>query len=173
MRLGKLGPAVVATTSLLALAPAAASAHKHPSPLGRCPAGALTLNLCAAPPISRSRPRTPRLPAASTSTNANRANTGSAARQPIRALTERARPCGQSRAVYPAALACARALGEAIMIFMVSGERSFTPNLDHGPLIFLYEPLRTLASVIVDNKEGFGGSPAVNSTSRRSRSNSR
>lgn len=50
------------------------------------------------------------------------------------------------------------------MIFMVSGERSFTPNLDHGPLIFLYEPLRTLASVIVDNKEGFGGSPAVNST---------
>ncbi len=36
MRLGKLGPAVVATTSLLALAPAAASAHKHPSPLGRC-----------------------------------------------------------------------------------------------------------------------------------------
>src|SRR5271156_54936 len=36
MRLGKLGPAVVAATSLLALAPAAASAHKHPSPLGRC-----------------------------------------------------------------------------------------------------------------------------------------
>jgi hypothetical protein len=36
MRLGKLGPAVVAAASLLALAPAAASAHKHPSPLGRC-----------------------------------------------------------------------------------------------------------------------------------------
>ena len=36
MRLGKLGPAVLAATSLLALAPAAASAHKHPSPLGRC-----------------------------------------------------------------------------------------------------------------------------------------
>jgi hypothetical protein len=36
MRLRKLGPAVVAATSLLALAPAAASAHKHPSPLGRC-----------------------------------------------------------------------------------------------------------------------------------------
>ena len=36
MRLGKLGPAVIAATSLLALAPAAASAHKHPSPLGRC-----------------------------------------------------------------------------------------------------------------------------------------
>jgi hypothetical protein len=36
MRLGKLGPAVVAAASLLALAPAAASAHKHPSPRGRC-----------------------------------------------------------------------------------------------------------------------------------------
>jgi hypothetical protein len=36
MRLEKLGPALVAATSLLALAPAAASAHKHPSPRGRC-----------------------------------------------------------------------------------------------------------------------------------------
>jgi hypothetical protein len=36
MRLSKLVPAVVAATSLLALAPAAALAHKHPSPSGRC-----------------------------------------------------------------------------------------------------------------------------------------
>jgi len=36
MRLRKLVPALIAATSLLALAPAAASAHKHPSPLGRC-----------------------------------------------------------------------------------------------------------------------------------------
>jgi hypothetical protein len=36
MRLRKLGPALVVATSLLALAPAAASAHKHPSPRGRC-----------------------------------------------------------------------------------------------------------------------------------------
>jgi hypothetical protein len=37
MRLRKLGPALVAATSLLAVAPAAASAHKHPGPrLGRC-----------------------------------------------------------------------------------------------------------------------------------------
>jgi hypothetical protein len=36
MRLRKLGPAAFAMASLLALAPAAASAHKHPSPLGRC-----------------------------------------------------------------------------------------------------------------------------------------
>ncbi len=36
MRLRKLVPAYIAATSLLALTPAAASAHKHPSPLGRC-----------------------------------------------------------------------------------------------------------------------------------------
>ena len=36
MRLRKLIPAVIAATTLLALAPAAASAHRHPSPLGRC-----------------------------------------------------------------------------------------------------------------------------------------
>ena len=36
MRLRKLIQAVIAATALLALAPAAASAHKHPSPLGRC-----------------------------------------------------------------------------------------------------------------------------------------
>jgi hypothetical protein len=36
MRLRKLGPALIAATSLLAVAPAVASAHKHPSPLGRC-----------------------------------------------------------------------------------------------------------------------------------------
>jgi hypothetical protein len=36
MRLRKLGPALLAATSLLALAPAAASAHKHPSPRGHC-----------------------------------------------------------------------------------------------------------------------------------------
>jgi phosphate transport system permease protein len=73
------------------------------------------------------------------------------------------------KAIRPAivaatALACARALGEAVMISMVSGSRSFTPNLDHGPLVFLYEPLRTIASAIIDNHEGFGGAPALNST---------
>jgi hypothetical protein len=36
MRLRKLGPAAIAATLLLALAPAVASAHKHPGPFGRC-----------------------------------------------------------------------------------------------------------------------------------------
>ncbi|HEY5262310.1 MAG TPA: ABC transporter permease subunit [Solirubrobacteraceae bacterium] len=74
------------------------------------------------------------------------------------------------KAIRPAivaatALACARALGEVVMISMVSGSRTFAPNLTHGPLVFLYEPLRTLGSAIVDNREGFfGGAPAQSST---------
>jgi phosphate transport system permease protein len=63
--------------------------------------------------------------------------------------------------VAAAALACARALGEAVMISMVSGSISFAPNLSHGPLTFLAEPVRTFASSIVDNHEGFGGAPAL------------
>ncbi len=72
------------------------------------------------------------------------------------------------RAVRPAivaaaVLAGARALGEAVMIQMVSGGRSFTPNLSHGLGTFFYEPLRTLASAIVDYHEGIGA-PALRST---------
>jgi phosphate transport system permease protein len=67
-------------------------------------------------------------------------------------------------AIVAAALACARALGEAVMVSMVSGSISFAPNLRHGLLTFFAEPLRTLASSIVDNHEGFGGAPALDST---------
>jgi ABC-type phosphate transport system permease subunit len=71
------------------------------------------------------------------------------------------------RAVRPAivaaaVLATARALGEAIMIQMVSGGSFFTPDLSHGVLTFFYEPLRTLASAIVDFHEGLGA-PALRS----------
>ncbi len=67
--------------------------------------------------------------------------------------------------VAASALACSRALGEVVMISMVSGSRTFAPSLSNGPLIFLYEPLRTLGSAIVDNRESFfGGAPALSST---------
>ena len=62
--------------------------------------------------------------------------------------------------VAAAVLATARALGEAVMISMVSGANFFTPSLSHGASIFLYEPLRTLASTIVDYHEGIGA-PAL------------
>jgi phosphate transport system permease protein len=72
------------------------------------------------------------------------------------------------RAVRPAiiaatVLATARALGEAVMIQMVSGGRFFTPTLSHGIPVFLYEPLRTLASTIIDFREGIGA-PALRAT---------
>jgi phosphate transport system permease protein len=78
----------------------------------------------------------------------------------IRAVTLRAiRPA----IVAATVLAIARALGEAIMISMVSGSVFFAPRPSDG-LTALYEPFRTLASTIVDFREGLGGAPALNST---------
>ena len=65
--------------------------------------------------------------------------------------------------VAAAVLATARALGEAVMISMVSGGSFFTPNLSHGWPIFWFEPLRTLASAIIDFNEGIGA-PALSAT---------
>jgi phosphate transport system permease protein len=65
--------------------------------------------------------------------------------------------------VAAAVLATARALGEAVMISMVSGGSFFTPSLSHGLPIFWFEPLRTLASTIIDFNEGIGA-PALRAT---------
>ena len=58
-----------------------------------------------------------------------------------------------------AVLATARALGEAIMISMVSGSKGFAPNPADG-LTFLFEPLRTLAATVVENAESINA-PAM------------
>jgi phosphate transport system permease protein len=58
-----------------------------------------------------------------------------------------------------AVLACARALGEAIMLSMVSGSKGFAPNPADG-LTFIFEPLRPLASTIVEDAESLNA-PAV------------
>ncbi len=55
--------------------------------------------------------------------------------------------------VAAAVLATARALGEAIMLSMVSGSVSFSPNPLDG-LIFFLEPARPYAPAIVENSEG-------------------
>jgi ABC-type phosphate transport system permease subunit len=55
-------------------------------------------------------------------------------------------------------LATARALGEAIMLSMVSGSVAFAPNPLDGVIFFL-EPLRPLAATIVDNAEGLSVPP--------------
>jgi len=74
----------------------------------------------------------------------------------VRAVTLKAiRPA----IVAAAVLATARALGEAVMIQMVSGGKTFIPRPGDG-LAFFFEPLRTLASAIVDYRDGLN-SPAL------------
>jgi phosphate transport system permease protein len=65
-----------------------------------------------------------------------------------------------SRPAFIAAivLATARALGEAIMLSMVSGSQGFSPNPLDGRTFFL-EPTRPLAATIVDNAEGLSVKP--------------
>jgi len=82
---------------------------------------------------------------------------------PLRAILAVTVRAARPAIVAAAVLATGRALGEAIMISMVSGGRAFTPNLDHGLLIFLYSPLRTFASTIVDFREGLSA-PALGSS---------
>ncbi len=60
--------------------------------------------------------------------------------------------------VAAAVLATARALGEAIMLSMVSGSVGFAPNPLDGVTFFL-EPARPLAATIVDNAEGLSVKP--------------
>jgi phosphate transport system permease protein len=55
--------------------------------------------------------------------------------------------------VAAAVLATARALGEAIMLSMVSGSIGFAPNPLDG-ILFFFEPARPLAATIVANAEG-------------------
>jgi len=60
--------------------------------------------------------------------------------------------------VAAAVLATARALGEAIMLSMVTGSLGFAPNPIDGWIFFL-EPARPLAAAIVDNNEGLSVAP--------------
>jgi phosphate transport system permease protein len=81
---------------------------------------------------------------------------------PVRAILAVTLRAARPAIVAAVVLATARALGEAIMISMVSGSRSFAPKPVDG-IVFLFEPLRTLASSIVDYHEGIGA-PALSST---------
>jgi len=64
--------------------------------------------------------------------------------------------------VAAAVLACARALGEAVMIAMVAGGRAWAPNLLDGATA-IFEPVNTLAASIVGQSEAITA-PAVRST---------
>lgn len=56
-------------------------------------------------------------------------------------------------------LAVARAIGESVMLAMISGSVGFSPNPADG-LIFLYEPSRPLAPTIVKNIDQLSSPPA-------------
>jgi phosphate transport system permease protein len=77
---------------------------------------------------------------------------------PVRAMLAVTLRAARPAIVAAAVLAAARALGEAIMISMVSGSKFFAPKPIDG-LVFFFEPLRTLASGIVDFHEGIGSPP--------------
>jgi phosphate transport system permease protein len=73
----------------------------------------------------------------------------------VRAVTLKAiRPA----IVAAAVLATARALGEAVMIEMVSGGKTFSPKPVDG-VVFFFEPLRTLASAVLDYHDGITSPP--------------
>ena len=55
-------------------------------------------------------------------------------------------------------LATARALGEAVMLAMVTGSVGFAPNPFDGA-IFLFEPSRALAPTVIQNVEGLSSPP--------------
>jgi phosphate transport system permease protein len=64
--------------------------------------------------------------------------------------------------VAAAVLACARALGEAVALSMVSGSRGFSPNPIDG-LTYIFEPIRPLAASMVENVDAMNA-PAVRSS---------
>jgi phosphate ABC transporter permease protein PstC len=77
-----------------------------------------------------------------------------------RAITRLVVPSATPGLVAGLVLAAARAVGEAIALSMVAGSLAHIPNLSHGLVAFL-EPLRTMASAIVDNGESLAAIPEV------------
>ncbi|HEY5548257.1 MAG TPA: phosphate ABC transporter permease subunit PstC [Coriobacteriia bacterium] len=68
-----------------------------------------------------------------------------------RTITRIQLPAAAPGLVAGIVLAAARGVGEAIAISMVAGAIAFIPNLAHGPLYALLEPIRTMAAAIVEN----------------------
>ncbi|MDR3685592.1 MAG: phosphate ABC transporter permease subunit PstC [Coriobacteriia bacterium] len=68
-----------------------------------------------------------------------------------RTITRIQLPAAAPGLVAGLVLAAARGIGEAIAISMIGGAIAFVPTLAHGPLYMLLEPIRTMASAIVEN----------------------
>jgi phosphate transport system permease protein len=61
-------------------------------------------------------------------------------------------PAARKGILAGAILAAAKAMGEAVAMSMVTGSVAHLPSLRHGP-VFILEPVRTLASNLVDHAE--------------------
>lgn len=72
-----------------------------------------------------------------------------------RSVTRIVLPAATAGLVAGLVLAAARAVGEAIALSMVAGAMAWVPRPADG-LIALLEPVRTMASAIVENGEGLG-----------------
>lgn len=70
-----------------------------------------------------------------------------------RTITRIMIPVARQGIMAGAILATGRAIGEAIALSMVAGSVANLPSPAHG-MVFFLEPVRTLASTIVDNAEG-------------------
>jgi phosphate ABC transporter permease protein PstC len=68
-----------------------------------------------------------------------------------RTITRLQLPAAAPGLVAGLVLAAARGIGEAIAISMVAGAIAFIPTLAHGPFYMLLQPIRTMASAIVEN----------------------
>ncbi len=68
-----------------------------------------------------------------------------------RTITRIQLPAAAPGLVAGLVLAAARGIGEAIAISMVAGAIAFIPTLAHGPLYALLQPIRTMASAIIEN----------------------
>jgi phosphate ABC transporter permease protein PstC len=68
-----------------------------------------------------------------------------------RTITRIQLPAAAPGLVAGLVLAAARGIGEAIAISMVAGAIAFIPTLAHGPLYMLLEPIRSMASAILEN----------------------
>jgi phosphate transport system permease protein len=66
---------------------------------------------------------------------------------------------GRPAIVAGTVLALARAIGESVMLAMISGSTGFAPNPADG-LIFIYEPSRPLAPTIVKSVDQLSSPPA-------------
>lgn len=78
-----------------------------------------------------------------------------------RAMTRLQIPSATPGLIAGIVLATSRAIGEAIAMSMVAGSLALVPSMAHGPLYFVLQPVRTLASAIVESGGEAADVPAI------------